>query len=125
MIDVWSRPFWQAARERRFILPRCRDSGRCFFPPAPVSPFTGRPHVEWVEAAGEGSLWSFVVFHQTYFDDFPPPYAVVMVELDEGPMFLANLRGADPSELSIGQRMRIVFDEERNGIVLPQFEIVR
>jgi len=121
--DVWSAPFWQATPEGRFLLPRCTETGRCFWPPAPVSPFTGRPAVEWVESRGEGELFSFVVFHQKYFPGFATPYPVVMVKLDEGPMFLANLRGAGPDALRIGQRMRVVFDPESEGFVLPQFEI--
>jgi uncharacterized OB-fold protein len=125
VIDVWSKPFWDATREGRFLLPRCMDTGRCFFPPAPVSPFTGKPHVEWVRSPGEGTLWSFVVFHQKYFEGFRTPYPVVMVKLDEGPMFLANLRGAEAGELAIGQRLRVVFDPEADGIAMPQFEIIR
>lgn len=123
VVDVWSEPFWAATREGRFLLQRCQDTGKCFHPPAPVSPFTGRPNVEWVESRGEGELFSFVVFHQKYFPGFPTPYPVVMVKLDEGPIFLANLRGAEPSALQIGQRMRVVFDPENDGFVLPQFEI--
>ena len=122
--DVWSEPFWRATAQGRFTLPHCRETGRCFWPPAPVSPFTGRPAVDWVESPGEGELFSFVVFHQKYFPGFPTPYPVVMVKLDEGPMFLANLRGAAPDALRIGSRMRVVFDAENDGFVLPQFEIV-
>ena len=121
--DVWSEPFWQATPQGRFLLPRCTQTGRCFWPPAPVSPFTGRPEVEWVESPGHGELFSFVVFHQKYFPGFQTPYAVVMVKLDEGPMFLANLRSAAPDALRIGQRMRVVFDPQSEGFVLPQFEI--
>jgi hypothetical protein len=123
VIDVWNAPFWDAAREGRLLVQRCTDTQQCFFPPAPVSPFTGRPHVEWIESAGRGELFSFVVFHQKYFPGFPTPYTVVMVRLDEGPMLLTNLRGAEASALKIGQRMHVVFDPEVDGFRLPQFEI--
>lgn len=123
VVDVWSEPFWAAAREGKLMVQRCTETGQCFFPPAPVSPFTGRPAVEWIESRGEGELFSFVVFHQKYFPGFQTPYPVVMVKLDEGPMLLTNLRGATPDALKIGQRMRVVFDPETEGFVLPQFEI--
>jgi uncharacterized protein len=44
-IDNWNRTFWDACRDRQLKLQRRRQTGRCFFPPAPVSPFTGR--AEW------------------------------------------------------------------------------
>jgi uncharacterized OB-fold protein len=81
------------------------------------------PNTEWIESAGRGELYSFVVFHQKYFPGFPTPYPVVMVKLDEGPMLLTNLRGAEASALKIGQRMHVVFDPDVDGITLPQFEI--
>ena len=71
-------------------------------PPAPVSPFTGRPEWDWITASGRGTLWSFVVFHQSYFAGMKDelPYPVVMVKLDEGPFLLTNLDGLEPEDLA-------------------------
>ena len=48
--DPVTRPFWDAAAQGRFLIGRCKDKGRHFFPPRGVSPFTLSPHVELVEA---------------------------------------------------------------------------
>lgn len=123
VLDNWNRPFWQACRERRLILQRCKATGKCFFPPAPVSPFTGRPAWEWMTASGRGELWSFVVFHQKYFDGMADelPYPVAMVKLEEGPYLLTNLDGIGAAEAKIGMRLRVRFPGGPVDCLLPQF----
>lgn len=122
-IDNWNRPFWDACNEQRLMLQRCTTTGRCFFPPAPVSPFTGRPEWEWITASGRGELWSFVVFHQSYFPGMKDelPYPVAMVKLEEGPFLLTNLDGLEASQAEIGMRLAVRFPGGPEGITLPQF----
>lgn len=121
VVDLWNAAFYAACRQKRLTLQHCSEAGRFFFPPAPVSPFTGKQTWEWCEVSGRGRLWSFIEFHQNYFPGFADeiPYPVVMVELDEGPVLLTNLRGAKTADLAIGQRMRVVFDDDEMS--LPQF----
>jgi len=123
LLDNWNKPFWAACAEGRLTLQRCKATGKCFFPPAPVSPFTGRPEWEWITASGCGTLWSFVVFHQSYFPGMRDelPYPVVMVKLDEGPYLLTNIEGLAPEDLKIGMRMAVRFLGGPEGFVLPQF----
>jgi uncharacterized OB-fold protein len=123
LVDNWNKPFWAACAEGRLTLQRCKATGKCFFPPAPVSPFTGRPDWEWITASGRGMLWSFVIFHQSYFPGMRDelPYPVVMVKLDEGPYLLTNLDGLEPEDLKIGMRLAVRFPGGPEGFVLPQF----
>jgi len=123
LLDNWNKPFWAACAEGRLTLQRCKATGKCFFPPAPVSPFTGRPEWEWITASGRGTLWSFVVFHQSYFPGMRDelPYPVVMVKLDEGPYLLTNIEGLAPEDLKIGMRMAVRFPGGPESFVLPQF----
>jgi uncharacterized protein len=123
VVDNWNKPFWAATAEKKLILQRCKATGKCFFPPAPVSPFTGKPDWEWVDASGRGELWSFVVFHQSYFDGMKDelPYPVAMVKLDEGPYLLTNLDGIAPGEVKIGMRLAVTFPGGPDGFTLPQF----
>lgn len=123
VIDNWNRSFWQACRERRLVVQRCSVTNKCFFPPAPVSPFTGEPDWEWVEASGQGTLWSFVVFHQKYFDGMEDelPYPVAMVKLDEGPYLLTNLDRMTVAEAHIGMRLAVRFPGGPDNFLLPQF----
>ena len=58
-----------------------------------------------------GELWSFVVFHQSYFDGMKDelPYPVAMVKLDEGPYLLTNLAGLNQADVKIGMRLAVQF----------------
>jgi uncharacterized protein len=123
LVDNWNRPFWDACKKHRLLLQQCRSTGKCFFPPAPVSPFTGKPEWDWIEASGKGELWSFVVFHQGYFDGMKDelPYPVAMVKLAEGPYLLTNLVEMSAEEASIGMALSVRFPGGPDGFVLPQF----
>ncbi|MET0144779.1 MAG: zinc ribbon domain-containing protein [Ilumatobacteraceae bacterium] len=52
--NAWTKPFWDAAKEHRLVIPQDAEDGRFFFPPAP---FTGRPsqNIRLVESSREGS----------------------------------------------------------------------
>jgi len=123
VIDNWNREFWRACAERRLLIQRCAVTKKFFFPPAPVSPYTGAPKWEWVEASGRGVLWSFVVFHQKYFDGMGDelPYPVAMVKLDEGPYLLTNFDGMTSAEARIGMRLSVRFPGGPSEFLLPQF----
>lgn len=123
VLDNWNRPFWDSCRQRRLTVQRCKTTGKCFFPPAPVSPFTGRPDWEWIAASGRGELWSFVVFHQNYFDGMKDelPYPVAMVKLEEGPYLLTNLAGIEAADAKIGMRLSVRFPGGPDDFLLPQF----
>jgi uncharacterized protein len=123
LLDNWNKPFWTACAEHKLVLQRCKATGQCFFPPAPVSPFTGRPDWEWITASGKGTVWSWVVFHQGYFGGMKDelPYPVVMVKLDEGPYLLTNIDGMAVEDIAIGKRVSVRFPGGPEGFVLPQF----
>jgi uncharacterized OB-fold protein len=44
-----------------------------------------------------------------------------VVRLDEGPFFHTDIVGCPPSEVAIGLRVEVVFEEAGEGWVLPHF----
>jgi uncharacterized OB-fold protein len=105
------------------MLQRCTGTGQFFYPPAPVSPFTGRPQWEWQDVSGEGGIWSFVTFYKKYFAGFAAdvPYDVAMIKLDEGPFLLTNIVDAGGKPTAIGQRVAVTFQQRQGDLVVPQF----
>ena len=47
-----AKPFWDALRERRVLLPFCLECGKPHLPPGPVCPFCFTERIEWRPASG-------------------------------------------------------------------------
>lgn len=98
-----------ALSDGRFLLPRETASGAYFFPPRVVAPGSGGEW-EWAKASGRGTVHSVSVVHPR-----PPeaPYAVVLVDLEEGPRLMSAVDGIDPEAIVIG--MAVVARIDRAG----------
>jgi uncharacterized protein len=117
------RPFLAAAREGRLVMQRCSRCGQRRFPPREIcSDCLGRD-ADWVASSGRGTIVSFNVMHQVYHPGFASevPYAVVLVELEEGGRLLTNLIGCSPERVRIGLPVEVQFEKRSEEISLPQF----
>ncbi len=125
-INQWNKPFWDATLKGKFLAQR-DEQGNVWFPPGPVSPFTGSGDWTWAELSGRGTVASWVVFHQQYFKGFGDdlPYNVALVELDEGPRIFTNLVNVDNDKIQMGMRVKAVFRPVNETLALPVFELVR
>lgn len=111
-----SAPFWQAAREGRFLLRRCTACGEAHWYPRARCPYC-LGEAEWTEASGRGTIYTFSVMRRA-----PVPYAIAYVMLEEGPAMLTNIVDCDLEALTIGQRVRVVFKpSEGQGPPVPMF----
>ncbi|MGG5822741.1 Zn-ribbon domain-containing OB-fold protein [Falsiroseomonas sp. HW251] len=113
--DPTTQPFWDAAREGRFLIGLCRDTGRHFFPPRGVSPFTLSPNVELVEASGQGVVYSYTVMRTKQ------PYIPAMVEVAEGPRVFTNLVDVAPEAVRIGMTVTVAWTPTDGGPPVPMF----
>jgi uncharacterized protein len=87
----------------RFMLQRARRSGRFFFYPRVAEPHTGDCDFDWVEASGEGAVYSVtVVRKKSRAED----YAVALVDLVEGPRMMATVEDVAPDAIKIGMPVR-------------------
>ena len=104
------------------LLQRCGDTGRTYFPPRPFSPYTGTRNVEVVEASGRATLYSYVIHHRPV-PGFTPPYAIAVVELEEGPRMMTNIVDCPqtPEALVLDMPLRVAFEPLDEEITLPLF----
>jgi uncharacterized OB-fold protein len=121
-VTAMSRPFWDATAAGSFRLQRCDDCSRWVFYPRSHCPRCWSPHLSWGEASGRGRLKSYTVVHRAGHPAWEAvaPYALGLVELDEGPTMLATLVDVDAADLKIG--MPLLVRHVRIGdYVLPMF----
>jgi uncharacterized OB-fold protein len=116
--DAMSAPFWAAACERRLLIQRCGACGTHQFYPRPLCVTCGGLDVTWVQAKGEGTVYSMTTVRVPVTPELPPPYVVALVELDEGPRLLTNLVGEG---LAIGDHVRVQWRERSGQPPLPVF----
>lgn len=104
-MEPYTKPFWEALREDRFLIHACENCDERFFPPSPICPHCHSSDVDWTETTERGTLFSFTRTHATA-EAFDDELVVGVVELDEGPKLLAPID--DPFEsLEIGARIGI------------------
>lgn len=119
--------YWAAANAERLVVQHCGDCSSHQFYPRPFCVQCGSEHVGWKDMSGYGTIYTFTVNHRApnAFMKARLPYVVAMVELDEGVRMMANILNADPAEIAIGKRVRVVFEQASEEIKLPQFEVQR
>jgi uncharacterized protein len=122
-IDSESRPFWQAAREHRLAIMRCRDCGKHFFYPRELCPFCHNAAVEWVNASGRGKVYTFTIARRPSGPAFKAdvPYVVALVELEEGPRLMTNIVTSRVEDVRIGQAVKAVYDDVTDEVTLVKF----
>lgn len=100
-------------------LQRCRHCEHVWYFRRDFCPACGSQEPQTVAAAGGGVVYAATVVHRAPDDAFRAiaPYALVLVELDEGPRMMAH---ASP-QLAIGERAVLGF-RTLAGRVLPYFE---
>ena len=124
LVDSESEPFWQAAREGRFLIMHCRPCDRPYFYPRRYCPRCWSDQTEWREASGRGTLYTYSVVHQNPAPPFRDwsPYAVVVVDLEEGVRVMGNWdRSADLKRLVVGLPVQVTFEQVNDEIALPRF----
>jgi uncharacterized OB-fold protein len=127
VIDERSRPWWEAAKRHELLLQSCASCGHVAFPPAAICPDCHTANLEWLHASPRGVIWSWAVFHKSYFSGFAAdiPYAVAIVELEDGPRVWTQIVGVQNSDLRIGLAVEAVFDDVTDDVTLLKFKLTR
>ena len=117
--DPMTEPFWRACLERKLVIQKCTACGAHQFYPRPFCLACESGKVEWVEASGQGVVYSMTTVRIPVVAELPPPYILALVDLEEGPRLLTNIEGGD---VRIGDPVSLGW-RERDG--LPPVPIFR
>jgi uncharacterized OB-fold protein len=110
------REYQKFLGEGRFMIQRCRESGRYVFYPRIAEPVTGSTNLEWIEASGRAVVYAVTVVRQR-----PPVaiYNVVVVDLAEGPRMMSRVDGIAPEDVKIGMPVQArVITEDGQALVV-------
>lgn len=116
--------FWDGTKAHELRLQRCTACAQAYFPPRPFCPACGSRSVEVFTASGRATLYSYIINQRARPDSgFDAPYAIAVVELEEGPRMMTNLVEVDqtPDALQLDMPLEVAFTDVTDEISLPTF----
>lgn len=116
-------PYWEAAKNRRLVLQRCNTCGKAWYPIGPACPHCFSTDYKWDRMSGQGVVHNYVIYHKAWtpFYEKRVPYAVVQVELKEGPRLTTNLLECPVTDVKIGMPVEVTYEDITKEITLVQF----
>lgn len=124
--DEDSEEFWRYCTEHQLRMQRCQDCQKVRFRPSIICPNCLSTEFNWDLLSGCAHVYSFVVVHQAMVPGYSEvPYVLALVELDEGPRMTTRIVNCDPSEVSIGSRVQVSFEDVTDTISLPVFALAK
>jgi uncharacterized OB-fold protein len=127
VLDVETRPFWEACQSGRLMLQRCNDCGHIRFPPTRFCSKCRSVKCEWIESKGRGRVFSWIVVRHPVPREvyaLEVPYVVALIELDEGVRIPSNIVDCKPEDVSAGMPVSVVFRAVTPEVTLPLFQPV-
>ena len=127
VVDHDSVPFWDALREQRLLIKRCANCTKYHFYPRILCPHCHSERVEWADAKGLGTIYSFTVARRPAGPSFKDvvPYVVALIVLDEGPRMMTRMQCDSPEAIRIGQRVQVNFERVTPEFTFPHFSPVK
>ncbi len=125
--------FWAAARSHKLVIQKCEHCGTVRFPPHPYCFRCRTAAYVWLPVSGYGRIWTFAVVHKPTLAAFMPfvPFPIVYVELEDHlPIRVAGnlvalpgaaINSVPSGSITIGQRVRVVFEKITDDVTLPRW----
>lgn len=131
VLDAHSRAYFSTGE---LMVQACRACGHAQHPPEDLCRACGSHDVGPRRSDGRGRIESVAIVHHAVHPLLKPrvPYAVVLVSIDDAPgvSLLGNVIGAHTSELRIGTRVSVTFEQavdpdSGERLLIPQWQLDR
>ena len=124
-LTALTEDFWRSGVDGSLRFLRCMSCGYRTHPPGPRCAQCLSDELAYMPVSGLGTVYAFTVNHHPWYPGWTTPYVVAIVQLDEQEdlQLLTNIVNCAPESLSIGDRVRVVF-EIREDVALPLFELI-
>jgi uncharacterized OB-fold protein len=121
--DADTSAFWRGLRDGALLLQHCADCGHVQYYQQAICRACGSEHIEHRPASGRGKVHSFSVVHRAPGPAFKGdvPYAVILVELEEGPRMISTFTGGSPESVTFDMDVVLTLEKVNEEITLPRF----
>ena len=123
--DSDSRPYWEGLIRGELRIQFCNTCSKAVFYPRALCPHCFSETLEWITASGKGTIYSYTIAHQA-FGAFAAdaPFAVVLVELEEGVRMMSRLLDAPRERIQVGAPVMVTFEKVEEDLTLPYFRLL-
>ena len=107
-----TQPFWDGCQEGILRINKCLTCGSAYFPPSPICPECSSTDVEFFDASGDATLYSYTIQQKPFFLwGSEGPRSVALVKLAEGPMLTSSIINCEqtPEALQLHMPFRATF----------------
>lgn len=124
--DDLDDPFWEGCARHEFLVHRCSECGRAYWPASSCLDH-GSASMRWEPASGAGTVFTYTVFHHAYDPRFADriPYALAVVQLDEGPFFHTDILECAADDVHVGMRVEVLYEDVADDLAIPHFRPAR
>lgn len=120
-MDALARAFYAECARGRLCFQRCTACATFRHLPRHACAACGSPASEWAPSTGRGRIFSWTVTHQAPLPGLTVPYAVAIVEMEEGVRLAAALRGLAPEAIALDLPVRVELVPVSDTAAVPVF----
>ena len=113
-----TKHFWDGTKAGELRLQRCDRCSKVYFPPRPFCPACSHRSVSVFRASGRARLASYVINHRSH-PAWDGPYAIALVELEEGVRMMGTVTGCPVESVRIGMPVEAYAVECGDGMAVP------
>jgi enoyl-CoA hydratase len=122
-LDGLTKEFYDFCLHGELRFQRCSDCSQWRHVPREMCAECGSFAWTWERSNRRGKLFSWTVVERALHPDFEEetPYAVAVVEMDEGVRLISRMLDVAPEDLEIDMPVEVAFDHVTGGVALPKF----
>jgi uncharacterized OB-fold protein len=127
MANATTLGWWEEAAEHRLVVQRCTGCSHTRFPPAPICPKCRADDAEWHEVSGQGEVYTYTIMHRPVAAEMTLPFVVAVISLEGsgGLRIISNLVNVEPSDVTIGMPVELVWEDMSADLAIPRFQPTR
>lgn len=124
--DGDSQALWDGFKNGELLLQHCDDCGHVQYYQQGMCRLCQSTKLRHKAASGKGTIYSYSVVYRApgpaFKDDVP--YAVLLVQLEEGPRMISSLVGKNFNGLDFDVAVKLTTAAISDEISLPYFELI-
>ena len=117
--------FWAWCERGELRLQRCANCGRLSWPVVQACEWCEGTAFAWERMCGRGKIVSWCTFERDYYAGLLPiPWETILVELEEGPLFISNPLDFSWQEIRFNMPVTVSFlecEDRAGSFRLPVF----